>query len=56
MASFKSLDDLDQLGDLNGRKAIVRVDLNVPMEEGAVSDDTRLLATLRPSPNSPTRA
>ncbi|PWG03375.1 phosphoglycerate kinase [Sphingosinicella humi] len=43
MANFKTLDDL---GDIAGKRALVRVDLNVPMADGAVTDDTRLLATL----------
>jgi phosphoglycerate kinase len=43
MASFRTLDDL---GDVRGKRALVRVDLNVPMQDGAVSDDTRLVATL----------
>jgi phosphoglycerate kinase len=43
MASFRTLDDL---GDVNGKRVLVRVDLNVPMQEGKVSDDTRLRATL----------
>jgi phosphoglycerate kinase len=43
MASFRTLDDL---GDVTGRRVLVRVDLNVPMQEGKVSDDTRLRATL----------
>jgi phosphoglycerate kinase len=43
MASFQTLDDL---GDVTGKRALVRVDLNVPMKEGKVADDTRLRATL----------
>lgn len=38
--TFKTLDD----ADLAGKRALVRVDLNVPMHEGQVSDDTRLRA------------
>jgi phosphoglycerate kinase len=44
MPSFQTLDDLP--GDLTGKRALVRVDLNVPMEGASVSDDTRLRALL----------
>jgi phosphoglycerate kinase len=42
--SFKTLDDLPE--DLTGKKVLVRVDLNVPMEGAKVTDDTRLRAML----------
>ena len=44
MSSFKTLDDM---GDIAGKRVLVREDLNVPMANGQVSDDTRLRATVR---------
>jgi phosphoglycerate kinase len=41
--TFKTLDDM---GELRGKRVLVREDLNVPMAGGAVTDDTRLRATL----------
>ena len=40
---FKTLDDM---GDIQGKRVLVREDLNVPMADGRVTDDTRLRATL----------
>ena len=40
---FRTLDDL---GDIKGKRALVRVDLNVPMADGRVTDETRLRALL----------
>ena len=41
--SFKTLDDM---GDIAGKRVLVREDLNVPMADGQVTDDTRLRATI----------
>ncbi|WFL76882.1 phosphoglycerate kinase [Altererythrobacter arenosus] len=41
MAGLKTLDDL---GDVTGKVALVRVDLNLPMQEGRASDLTRVEA------------
>lgn len=40
--TFRTLDT----ADLAGKRALVRVDINVPMAEGKVTDDTRLRAIL----------
>ena len=40
---FKTLDDM---GDIAGKAVLVREDLNVPMSEGAITDDTRLRAAV----------
>jgi phosphoglycerate kinase len=44
VTTFKTLDDLP--ADLTGKKVLVRVDLNVPMDGAKVTDDTRLRAML----------
>ena len=41
MPNFKTLDDL---GDLTGKVALVRVDLNLPMKDGSATDVTRVEA------------
>ena len=41
MSTFRTLDDL---GDIAGKVALVRIDLNLPMHDGAVTDDTRVRA------------
>ena len=39
MPAFRTLDDIGQVA---GKKVLVRVDLNVPMEDGKVTDATRI--------------
>ncbi|WP_417617817.1 phosphoglycerate kinase [Parasphingorhabdus sp.] len=41
--SFKTLDDI---GDVQGKRGLIRVDLNVPMADGKVTDDMRLRALM----------
>ena len=39
MSAFRTLDDV---GDIRGKRVLVRVDLNVPMKDGVVTDATRI--------------
>ena len=43
MSAFRTL---DTLSDLSGKTALVRVDFNLPMDGGVITDDTRLKSAL----------
>ena len=43
MSGFKTLDDM---GDLTGKRVLVREDLNVPMKDGGVTDDLRIRSAI----------
>ncbi|MGL5828095.1 MAG: phosphoglycerate kinase [Angustibacter sp.] len=40
------MQSVDDLGDLRGRRVLVRSDLNVPLAQGAITDDGRIRASL----------
>lgn len=42
--AFRTLDDM---GDLTGKRVLVREDLNVPVQDGKITDTTRLQATVQ---------
>lgn len=42
-----TLRTLESLGDLAGKRVIVRCDLNVPLRDGVITDDGRVRASLR---------
>ena len=42
MAALRTIKDLD----LRGKKALIRVDFNVPIKNGTIQEDTRIKASL----------
>ena len=44
--SDKAFRTLDDMGDVRGKRVLVREDLNVPMDGAKVTDDTRLRAAV----------
>ena len=43
---MSSVPTLEDLGDLDGRRVLVRADFNVPLSNGEITDDLRIRAAL----------
>ena len=41
-----SVPTLEDLGDLDGRRVLLRADFNVPIHDGEITDDLRIRAAL----------
>ena len=52
----KAMKTIDDLGDLRGKRVLVRSDLNVPLDGTTITDDGRIRAPCRRSRGSPTPA
>ncbi|MGE4370956.1 MAG: phosphoglycerate kinase, partial [Burkholderiaceae bacterium] len=46
MPSVKTLSSLAQSGALAGKRVFIRSDLNVPLNNGAITEDTRVRASV----------